>query len=309
MTTLQYQSGLGNEFATEALPGALPVGQQLAAAGAVRSVCGAAHGDRVHRAAQPTTGARGCTASVPAADAPAVSPHRQRPLVTPTSTRSPTPPNQLRWDPLPMPADADRLRRRTGHDRRQGDPAHAASVHLYAANASMTDRYFYDADGELLIVPQQGRLRFATELGVLEVEPQEIVVIPRGVRFRVELLDGEARGYVCENFGALFRLPDLGPIGSNGLANPRDFLTPSHRTRTRGRVRAGGEVPRATCGRRRSIIRRSTSWPGTATTRRTSTTCAASTRSARSASITRTRRSSPCCSRRPTRRAWTASTS
>jgi homogentisate 1,2-dioxygenase len=90
----------------------------------------------------------------------------------------------------------------------------------------MTERFFYNADGELLIVPQQGRLRVATEMGLLELEPQEIVVIPRGVRFRVELPDGEARGYVCENYGALFRLPDLGVIGSNGLANPRDFLTP-----------------------------------------------------------------------------------
>jgi len=91
----------------------------------------------------------------------------------------------------------------------------------------MQNRFFYDADGELLIVPQQGRLRLATELGLLEVEPQEIAVVPRGLRFRVELLDGAARGYVCENYGAPFRLPDLGPIGSNGLANPRDFFAPS----------------------------------------------------------------------------------
>jgi homogentisate 1,2-dioxygenase len=91
----------------------------------------------------------------------------------------------------------------------------------------MTDRFFYDADGELLILPQQGRLRVATELGRLDIEPQEIAVVPRGIRFRVELLDGSARGYVCENFGAPFRLPELGPIGSNGLANPRDFLAPS----------------------------------------------------------------------------------
>jgi len=90
----------------------------------------------------------------------------------------------------------------------------------------MTDRVVFDADGELLIVPQQGRLRLVTEMGILEVAPLEIAVIPRGVRFRVELPDGEARGYVCENYGALLRLPELGPIGSNGLANPRDFLTP-----------------------------------------------------------------------------------
>jgi homogentisate 1,2-dioxygenase len=101
-----------------------------------------------------------------------------------------------------------------------------AAAHVYAANRSMQQRAFYDADGELLIVPQQGRQRFVTEFGTIDVEPQEIVVIPRGVRFRVELLDGEGRGYVCENFGANLRLPDLGPIGSNGLANPRDFLTP-----------------------------------------------------------------------------------
>jgi homogentisate 1,2-dioxygenase len=90
----------------------------------------------------------------------------------------------------------------------------------------MVERYFYDADGELLIVPQQGRLRLATELGLIDVQPQEIAVIPRGIRFRVELPDGSARGYVCENFGSPLRLPDLGPIGSNGLANPRDFCTP-----------------------------------------------------------------------------------
>jgi homogentisate 1,2-dioxygenase len=128
-------------------------------------------------------------------------------------------------------------------------------VHVYAANRSMTDRCFYNADGEMLIVPQQGRLRIFTELGVIEVAPREIAVIPRGIRFRVELPDAAAeggrkygeggrkdsgggrentgggreksvRGYVCENYGAMFRLPELGPIGSNGLANARDFLAP-----------------------------------------------------------------------------------
>jgi homogentisate 1,2-dioxygenase len=98
-------------------------------------------------------------------------------------------------------------------------------VHYYLANRSMTGRVFYDADGELLIVPQEGGVRLVTEMGLLEVGPQEIAVIPRGVRFRVEV-DGPVRGYICENYGALFRLPELGPIGSNGLANPRDFETP-----------------------------------------------------------------------------------
>jgi homogentisate 1,2-dioxygenase len=90
----------------------------------------------------------------------------------------------------------------------------------------MQGRYFANADGEMLIVPQRGRLLIATELGVLDIEPQQIAVIPRGIRFRVTLPDGEARGYVAENFGAALRLPDLGPIGSNGLANPRDFEVP-----------------------------------------------------------------------------------
>jgi homogentisate 1,2-dioxygenase len=90
----------------------------------------------------------------------------------------------------------------------------------------MTDRVFYDADGELLIVPQLGRLLLWTEFGPLDVAPGEIAVISRGVKFRVELPDGQARGYVCENYGAFFRLPDLGPVGANGLANPRDFLAP-----------------------------------------------------------------------------------
>jgi homogentisate 1,2-dioxygenase len=137
-------------------------------------------------------------------------------------------PNQMRWSPLPMP-DAptdfiDGLVTMAGN----GSPAamSGCAIYLYAANQSMRGRYFYSADGELLVVPQQGRLSIATEFGVVDVAPQEIAVIPRGVRFAVGLPDGAARGYVCENFGALLRLPDLGPIGSNGLANPRDFLTP-----------------------------------------------------------------------------------
>ena len=109
-----------------------------------------------------------------------------------------------------------------------GDPAMqvGVAIHLYAANASMQDRFFYTADGELLIVPQLGALRFHTELGILEVAPGEICVIPRGVKFRVVLAEKQARGYICENYGLPFRLPELGPIGANGLANPRDFKAP-----------------------------------------------------------------------------------
>ncbi len=90
----------------------------------------------------------------------------------------------------------------------------------------MVSEHFYNADGELLVVAQQNRLRFRTEFGVIEIEPGEVCVIPRGVIFRVELIDGPARAYVCENYGGGFTLPDRGPIGANCLANPRDFLTP-----------------------------------------------------------------------------------
>ncbi len=140
----------------------------------------------------------------------------------------PATPNQLRWSPLPMPSAptdfVDGLFTMAGNGG--PDVLDGIGIHLYAANMSMAGRYFYDADAELLLMPQDGRLRVATELGVLELEPQEIGVIPRGLRFSVELLDGAASGYALENFGQLLRLPELGPIGSNGLANSRDFLTP-----------------------------------------------------------------------------------
>ena len=136
-------------------------------------------------------------------------------------------PNRLRWDPLALPEQPtdflDGLLRMAANA--PGDKPAGVSIYQYLANRSM-ERCFYDADGELLLVPQLGRLRLCTELGALQVEPLEIAVIPRGMKFRVELLDGEARGYIAENHGAPLRLPDLGPIGSNGLANPRDFLAP-----------------------------------------------------------------------------------
>ena len=146
----------------------------------------------------------------------------------------------------------------------------------------MEDEYFYNADGEMLFVPQQGALRLWTEFGIIDIEPGEIAVIPRGVKIRVELPGGPARGYLCENYGGAFTLPERGPIGANCLANPRDFLTPVAAYEDRDApsqmfVKWGGSLwahgARAT--------RRSTSSPGTATTRRTSTTCAATRRSAR----------------------------
>jgi homogentisate 1,2-dioxygenase len=141
---------------------------------------------------------------------------------------APPTPNRLRWAPLALPSvSIDFIDSLTTYVA-NGDVAaqSGCAVHLYAANQSMVDRAFLNADGESLIVPQQGRLRIVTEMGVLLISPLQIAIIPRGLRFRVELPDGIARGYMCENYGALLRLPELGPIGSNGLANTRDFESP-----------------------------------------------------------------------------------
>lgn len=139
-----------------------------------------------------------------------------------------TPPTQMRWDPMPYPkTHTDFL---SGIHTFMGNGSiemqAGAAIHLYAANISMEKKYFYNADGEMLIVPQEGTLRFKTEFGLLDVSPTEIIVIPRGIKFQVELLDHKARGYICENFGSPFRLPELGLIGANGLAQARDFQIP-----------------------------------------------------------------------------------
>ncbi|AZG08552.1 homogentisate 1,2-dioxygenase [Pigmentiphaga sp. H8] len=226
-TSTGYMSGFGNEFATEALPGALPVGRnspQRAPYGLyAEQLSGTAFtAPRSHNRRSWLYRIRPAAVHLP------FEPMESPRLVGDFSQVPPTSPNQLRWDPLPMPQAptdfVDGWVTMAGNG--SADAMQGCAIHLYAANRSMQDRYFYSADGELLIVPQQGRLRIATELGVIDLEPQEIAVVPRGCRFQVSLPDGEARGYICENFGALLRLPDLGVIGSNGLANPRDFLTP-----------------------------------------------------------------------------------
>ena len=228
---LTYQSGFGNEFATEAVAGTLPVGrnspQRVAHGLYAEQISGTAFtAPRSHNRRSWLYRIRPAAVHRPFVE---IDMGLIRGGGGARFDEVPTPPNQLRWDPLPIPtAPTDfvaGLKTVAGND--------GCGIHLYAANRSMEGRFFYDADGELLIVPQHGVLRIATELGTLDVAPQEIVVIPRGLRFRVELLsdgdDAAASGYVCENYRELLRLPDLGVIGSNGLANPRDFLTPHAR--------------------------------------------------------------------------------
>ncbi|HJS88474.1 MAG TPA: homogentisate 1,2-dioxygenase [Steroidobacteraceae bacterium] len=224
---LRYSSGFGNHFATEAMPGALPEGrnspQQCAYGLYAEQFSGTAF--TAPRHANRRSWLYRIRPAAMLRDAFRPLPHQGLAGEFEGLSASPNP---LRWSPPPLPSQPtdfiDGLLTLGG----TGSPqAHTGcAIHWYLANRSMHERFFYDADGELLIVPQLGRLRVATELGMLEVAPQEILLIPRGLRFRVELPDGQARGYICESFGAPMRLPDLGPIGSNGLANPRDFQTP-----------------------------------------------------------------------------------
>ncbi len=228
MTEPAYLSGFGNEFATEAVPGALPRGQnspQEAPLGLYAEQLS------------------GTPFTAPRAENRRSWFYRIRPSAMhppfrriddgllrsgPFDEIAPSP-NRLRWDPLPMPQGPtdfiDGLVTVCGTGdvaRREG-----LGIHHYLANRSMAaSRIFVDADGELLFVPQEGRVRLVTELGVVEAGPGMIAVVPRGVKFRVELAVGAARGYLAENYGAFLRLPELGPIGANGLANPRDFETP-----------------------------------------------------------------------------------
>ncbi len=221
-----YMTGFGNECATEALPGALPVGRNSPQ----RCPYGLYAEQLSGTAFTAARGANRRTWTYRIRPAAVHLPFKRidNGILSSDFLTTETPPNQLRWDPLPIPAAPTDFVEGLVTFAGNGDPyaQSGCAIHLYACNRAMVDRYFYSADGELLIVLQQGRLRLATELGVIEAEPREIVVIPRGVRFRVELLDGAARGYICENFGAGLRLPDLGVIGSNGLANPRDFMIP-----------------------------------------------------------------------------------
>ncbi|MEP4885791.1 MAG: homogentisate 1,2-dioxygenase, partial [Alphaproteobacteria bacterium] len=227
MDQADYQSGLGNYFSTEALPGALPKGQnspQKVPYGLyAEGISGAAF--TVPRAESRQTW---CYRIRPTAKAPAYKRLQQDSWHAPNAGDAPASPNQMRWDPLPLPDVPTDLIEGMQSYALCGDVHHQAGVgiHLYAANQSMSDRFFHNADGEMLFVPQQGQLTLLTELGRLDAAPGEIAVIPRGIKFRAELPQGASRGYVCENYGLPLRLPELGPIGTNGLARPRDFLTP-----------------------------------------------------------------------------------
>jgi homogentisate 1,2-dioxygenase len=221
-----YMTGFGGHFETEAVAGALPKGrnspqrppfglytEQLSGT----SFTSPRHENRrswLYRMR-------------PTADHPPFTCYEGAPLFGAAPSADPLAPNRLRWDPPNLPAGSDFVDGLvTMLEARRPDDLEGCAVHVYRATESMAARVFVDSDGELVIVPQHGAIEIRTELGRLEVAPGSIGIVPRGVKFRVGLPEGESRGYVAENYGLPFRLPELGPIGSNGLANPRDFEIP-----------------------------------------------------------------------------------
>jgi homogentisate 1,2-dioxygenase len=235
---IRYQSGFGNTFESEAAKGALPVGRNSP--------------QRPRLGLYPEV-LSGTAFTAPRAENRSSWLYKLRPsamhgpyrrikdglLRSGPFTEVETSPNRLRWDPLPLPSKptdfVDGLATMAG----SGDAAlqTGVAVHVYRANRSMKNRVFWNADGELMFVPQQGALSLFTELGELQIAPGEIAVVPRGMKFRVEL-SGPSRGYLCENYGAHFRLPELGPIGSQGLAQTRDFLAPVAAFEDKGKCEA-----------------------------------------------------------------------
>ncbi|MEM8838011.1 MAG: homogentisate 1,2-dioxygenase [Pseudomonadota bacterium] len=221
--------GFGNDFETEALPGALPQG--------MNSPQRCAYGLYAEQlSGTPFTAPRGqnertwCYRIRPSVKhasrfSKIEMPYwRSAPDIDPDIISL----GQYRWDPVPHTGDAVNFLTGMRTMTTAGDvnTQVGMAAHIYLANASMEDDYFYSADSELLVVPQEGRLRFRTELGVIDLEPKEIAILPRGMVFSVDVIEGPARGFVCENYGQKFDLPGRGPIGANCLANPRDFKTP-----------------------------------------------------------------------------------
>ena len=224
---LCYLTGFGSHFASEAVDGALPTGRnspQRPAYGLyAEQLSGSSFTSPRHENRRSWL-----YRMRPTADHPPFVPYRGAPLFGAPASVKPLAPNRLRWNPpADLPEDADFVDGlATMLHARAPQDLEGCAVHLYRARKSMNARVLVNADGEMVILPRQGAIEVQTELGRLEVGPGTIAIVPRGMKFKVQLLKGESFGYVAENYGLPFRLPELGPIGSNGLANPRDFETP-----------------------------------------------------------------------------------
>ncbi len=222
-----YLTGFGNEHETEALSNALPRGrfspQRVAYGLYAEQFSSTAF--TAPRAENRRTWFYRIRPSVLQGQ---FTPYDSELLETSGGTVGSVDPNVQRWDPLPVPEENTDFVDGLVTLAVNGDALSQTGmgIHLYAINQSMGQRYFYCADGELLFIPHQGGLRLRTECGRLQLGPGEIAVIPRGMKFAVDLLDDTARGYLCENYGAPFTLPERGPVGANGYANDRDFQYP-----------------------------------------------------------------------------------
>ncbi len=230
MENKNYFSGFGGHFSSEALAGALPQNQN-----SPQKVDFGLYAEQLSGSAFTAPRTENKTSwlyrILPSLKHSKFSLIEKGLLESASPSETPISPNQMRWDPISLLKKAskkidfvDSLTTVLTAGNTVG--LQGLAVHLYAANESMTDRFFYNSDGELLIVPQAGAIVLKTEFGHLEVSPGDIAVIGRGMKFQMVLEEKEALGYVCENYGFPFRLPDLGPIGSNGLANARHFLIP-----------------------------------------------------------------------------------
>ena len=224
--TTGTMTGFGGHFETEAVEGALPRGrnspQQPAFGLYAEQLSGSSFTSPRHENRRSWL-----YRMRPTADHRPFVAYQGAPLFAAPPSREPVAPNRLRWDPPLLPEGKDFVDGlATMLHAREPEALEGCAVHVYRATKSMDGRVFVDADGELVIIPQQGAIELQTELGRIEVAPGSIGIVPRGVRFRVQLQGGESRGYVAENYGLPLRLPELGPIGSNGLANARDFETP-----------------------------------------------------------------------------------
>jgi homogentisate 1,2-dioxygenase len=225
MSETHLLTGFGNQFQSEAVPGALPVGRnspQRAPLGLYAELLsGSAFTAPRHENRRTWLYRR-----QPSVVSGAYLPYAQPLWKTGAADGEQVPPDPLRWHPVAIPeAPTDFVDGvRTVVVNGDAEAQTGVAAHLVLCNRSM-QRACVNADGELLLVPQQGALSLTTELGRLEVEPGEIALLPRGLAFKVAV-NGPTRIYVCENYGAPFRLPELGPIGSNGLANARDFVAP-----------------------------------------------------------------------------------
>ena len=220
-------SGFGNEFATEAIAGALPQGRnspQRAPLGLYAELISGT----AFTAARAENRRSWVYRRTPSVVTGRYEPYTQTRWTSGAAGGIALIPEPLRWHPVDVPTAPldfiDGLHTMAANGDVEAQSGMAALV--YVANQSMVRRALVNADGEMLIVPQQGRLVITTEMGVISIKPGEIALVPRGIAFKVDLPDGPSRGYVAENYGAHFRLPELGPIGSNGLANARDFHAP-----------------------------------------------------------------------------------